>query len=454
MTLRWWRSLAVASAALLAAAAPVGAAPPAPDGGDVYVGTTDSGQTVRFLVTRQGTRIGDFSFGNLPAECGHYDASMAGFFRVRPGGRFRDFGEIPSGGSEHVTVEGRLRGGRASGTVIGSSRVDCLSTQERWRARRVRVPEIATRSRLRAGPRLAGSRVVWGEQRDRPQLLLLGGGARRSRVVARLARATGLSASPDAIAFARDGLPHAGPLLGPFPKLSGCPSDTFAAGPAPSVDGGRVLYEEVCEGVPQLRLRDLSSGSDVLLARWRVPSVGLRLAGDFIAAINVDLVYVFRRSALHGQLIEGTAGAAYTARRPALADDFDLQRDGKLVVKPLLGASEGALEWYSPSEPQPHVVGSWEASHPLIEGDRIVYRVRDPSDSSISGTWIEVASLNGESFGLATFSRGPRWRSELVGGLDFNGTRVTFASRTRRLPRGRYSPVRIETLPIGGENGS
>ena len=386
----------------------------------VYVGSTQSGQTVRLVVS--DARVGDMTFGALPTSCIPFDAFVNGFVRLRPGGRFHAFFEIPSG-SEFVTVDGRLQGGTASGTVKTTSPNDCQNTSEPWSARRVRTPLAA--GRLEAGPALAGVEPVWGERRGQRLLVRKAGGdSILFRTRARGARLTGLSTSALGIGLSLDKRQFFGPLAGPLTRIAGCRQ------PSPAVDGSLALYQtsQPCGSKSDLRLRDLSTGSDTLVEQLGFPATDLRLAGSFAAMAHADRIDVVDRS---------TGATVISAPRPRLGD-FDIQSDGKLAlsrpVKKPLCRSCLRIEWYSPAEPRPHIAdipwrvlprGLW------IEQDRVAYVARERSVTSV-----RVSGLADSGFTLATVSRG-----RLVGDVAFDGTHAAFAWRPAR------GAARIEVLP-------
>jgi hypothetical protein len=388
----------------------------------VYVGSTQSGQTVRFVVG--GARVGDMTFGSLPTACAHFDAFVNGFVRLRPTGRFHAFFEVPSG-SEFVTVNGRLRSGTASGTVGTTSPDDCRVTSERWSARRLRIPLVA--GQLDGGPALAGVQPVWGERRGHRLLVRERQASGRDSILFRTrtgAGRAGLSASALAIGLSLGKSQWFGPLAGPLTRIAGCRQ------PRPAVDGPLVLYQtsDPCGSKSELRLRDLSSGSDTLVERLAAPATALRLAGRFAAIAHVGRIDVVDRS---------TGTTVISAPRPRLRD-FDIQSDGKLalsrpVKKPLCRTCL-RIEWYSPAEPRPHIAdvpwrvvprGLW------IEQDRIAYVARERSVTSI-----RVSGLADSGFTLATLSHG-----RLVGDVAFDGTHTAFAWRPAR------GATRIEVLP-------
>jgi hypothetical protein len=386
----------------------------------VYEGSTQSGQTVRFVVS--GDRVGDMSFGSLPTECGHFDAFVNGFVPLRTSGRFHVFFEIPSG-SEFVTVGGHLGGGRAGGTVATTSPDDCMDTSESWSARRVRTPVVA--GRLEAGPQLAGARPAWGERRGQRLLVRESGGATVFRSRAGAGPLAGLQASAGGIGFSLGKSQYFGPSGGSLTRIPGCRQ------PSPALDGLLVLYQtsHPCGGESALHLRDLSSGSDTVIARLRSPPTALRLAGGFAAMAYAGRVDV----------IDLASGTTVISAPRTPVGDFDIQADGKLALSRLPGHAicRGCLrvEWYSPAEPRPHVADvPWRVSPRglWIEQDRIAYVAREQSVTSI-----RVSGLNDSGFTLATLSEG-----RLEGRIAFDGAHAAFAWRPAR------GPTRVEVLPV------
>jgi hypothetical protein len=80
-----------------------------------------------------------------------------------------------------------------------------------------------------------------------------------------------------------------------------------------------------------------------------------------------------------------------------------------------------------------------------IARDRIAYVARETGLTAI-----RVVTLADRQRTVAVFSRGRTVRHELIGGLDFDGSRITFASRSSRRIRGRWrrGRVRIELMEL------
>ena len=467
------RTLMCLCAAMLCllAIAPAATAKPL-DG--VYAGQTAAGTPVRFLVWGGGTRVGDFSFGRLPTPCGGWDAYVPYDSRVR-GARFSAEGEAPTG-SERVSATGRfLSRSRASGTFGYSSRVDGCSTQARWTARR--VPTLVTARRLEAGPVLAGPGAAWAEGPGSPQLgprtrqlrpkrgrrwtVRVGGGRlagrwRRARTVFSTPLASepfaGLSGSSEALAFRAGSRAYAGPASGrrPYRRLPGAV--------IPAVDGTLALYERPgTGGAPaEIRTQSVEAGpgsQETTVARHTLSGIeGLRLAGAW-AAVAGERIYVLPRAASAPPLLDEVgvpAGVAYAVAAPGNGG-FDLASDGKLAVtRPITrrdcAGCSFSIEWYSPSETSPHAleVGPIGRPNVKIERDRIAYVANKYGHAAI-----RVATFDGRDQTVAVFSLSRGVRHELVGDFDFDGERLTFASRTSRRVRGRWRRGRVRIEVVG-----
>ena len=226
----------------------------------------------------------------------------------------------------------------------------------------------------------------------------------------------------------------------------------------PAADGNSVLYASPQAGPTpgEVRVRDVrdpSGSSDRIVARHTLDRIdGLRLAGSW-AAVRAGRVFVVPRgSAVPPILDEGAMppGVPYVVDIPATGG-FDLASDGKLVVtRPVTrpGCPRCfAIEWHSPTQPAAHpLVGPPAArSDVAIARDRIAYVARDTGLTAI-----RVTTLGDRERTVAVFSRSRTIRHELIGNLDFDGDRLTFASRSSRRIRGRWrvGRVRIELVQL------
>src|SRR4029453_8615253 len=95
-----------------------------------------------------------------------------------------------------------------------------------------------------------------------------------------------------------------GKLGGSLTRIAGCRQ------PSPALDGSLVLYQRSssCDSGAELHVRDLSNGSDTVLARLRSAASELRLAGRFAAVAHADRIDVLDRAA-GGASVISTAAA-------------------------------------------------------------------------------------------------------------------------------------------------
>lgn len=301
---------------------------------------------------------------------------------------------------------------------------------------------------LVAGPALAGSRVVWGEQRDGLSVLRAWPDASSLWQSASSWFSGSLAGSPALVAFSRsyDGCPGrpgvvcpvetqtvAGPPRGalrPLAPAERC-SATGARRPL-AASGPLVAFLEL--GCDSSRAKvTVHDGARVVLQRGGATCCDVSLAGSYLASRSGGSVEVLdlrtRRLAYRADAPSGEPIAA-----------FDVQADGKLAL--VLGpAPDGgaALAWRAPGAAALHrlqlrVLLSPQGPAVRLVGDRIVAVVAGARSTSR----LVVADLQGRLHVLARFAA----PVERAGDIDADRDRVTWASR-------RITSTRVDCPPPG-----
>jgi hypothetical protein len=312
------------------------------------------------------------------------------------------------------------------------------------------------------GPVLHGNSVVWGTgsiEGGEPvePIRIFGarpGGSPRLLHELPMARNRpeslgGLAGSPDAVAFDRGwdicfppdygscGQSGADVRVGAqnrrFHVLEPTGRNCAAWGPDP--DGTRVAFVESCAGpcpCGQLGIDDVNDSKPPrILARSWEGFEQVRLAGNYVAGSTWEEISVH----------DLETGRKITYRLPfpvpphigpqgVFVGDrfqFDLQADGKAVA--VWGSGEETkTAWFSPEEPDAHALPLrtlFDSNTPAIAmrlaGDRIAFERKLGQAKSE----LVIADLGGKIEHIASFDR-----SHLrVGGFDFDGKRLTWASQ-------------------------
>jgi hypothetical protein len=204
----------------------------------------------------------------------------------------------------------------------------------------------------------------------------------------------------------------------------------------PDVDGARVAFVESCAGpcpCGRLGVDDVADAKPprILRRSWE-GFEEVRLAGNYVAGSTWEEIFVHDletgrkityRPPLPVPFHIGPQGAQVGDRF-----QFDIQADGKAVAVWGYGEETGTA-WFSPEEPEAHAL----PLHPFFDpnvpaiairlaGDRIAYERKSGHEKSE----LVVADLGGKKIEqVASFDR----RHRRVGGFDFDGKRLTWASQ-------------------------
>jgi hypothetical protein len=297
-----------------------------------------------------------------------------------------------------------------------------------------------------SGPVLGGDRVVWAEQfpvgtwRVRSAPLGHARSATDSKVYSPGSADSGrlaLAASPshiavsanlydcpgedcDLITLVRDQLAIRTDR-GPFEVLEDCPgggcSPDVCNDPVrwvPALSGHILAYNgDPCATDGTVVWRDLAPAADhsphTIAARAAtMAAAGRYLAWTYYTDPETQRVVVYDRvadaEAYHVEILP----AQFAPTR------IDVQADGKV-----LWVNRNRLEWASAAEPSAHRVSSGWFVDPRIAGDRVAF-VRPDFGRGRSAA--RVLDLDGERIASTAVDG-------LAGGLDFDGTRVTFGSQ-------------------------
>jgi hypothetical protein len=305
---------------------------------------------------------------------------------------------------------------------------------------------------LLAGPVLAGQGVAWSESSGAAEAVFMwpGRGSAAPVYKSTVDSISELDGSRILLAFSRSypGCPPspsyvcpqlndalAGPLPGPFHPLM-TPRSCFLPLPnSMDVDGSVVGFVRPdCKGdLLKLVVRDLGKGRRTTVVHETPVSAsccsGVRVAGRFAAWLEQRAAVVYDRVAGR-ELYRARLGS-----QPVL--DFDLQRDGKLVLA--LGPSDitapSTVAWVSPTRPKLHVLPSHgHATRVEVGLDRIVLL----SSAAATRNELIVSDLAGRARTIARFR--PPLHS--TGAFDFDGTRLTWASD-------RITSSRVDCPPPG-----
>ena len=310
------------------------------------------------------------------------------------------------------------------------------------------------------GPVLHGNSVVWGTgsiEGGEPvePIRIFGarpGGSPRLLHELPMARNRpeslgGLAGSPDAVAFDRGWDICFPPDYGSCSQ-SGAdvrvgaknrrfhmlePAGQNCAAWGPDVDGTRVAFVESCPGpcpCVQLGIDDVADAKppQILFRSWDFEQV--RLGGNYVAGSTWEEIFVHdletgRKIAYRPPLVPLRIGPQ--AREIGDRFQFDIQADGKAVA--VWGFGEKTkTAWFSPEEPDAHALPLrpfFDSNSPAIAirlaGDRIAFERKFGHGKSE----LVVADLGGKIERVASFDRtNPR-----VGGFDFDGKRLTWASQ-------------------------
>jgi hypothetical protein len=294
---------------------------------------------------------------------------------------------------------------------------------------------------LKAGPVLAGQRVIWAQ--DAPGKVLavrsapVGGGS-ATTVGTFTAGGRGqyarLVASDSTLAAETFSAPNsysvdvnvfAGPASGPLDHLErDCPGSVRYPRSI-DVSGTRVFFVS-CDGRSGI-VRDLATG-----AEQQVPAApqGLRLAGHFAAWVETNPSYRIVVYDLDADATSFTITlAALHGERP---DDLDLQEDGKLALayRVIDLARETGFErvaWASPAEPRLHVVPvSGVGAYRLrITGDRIGFDRIPRGSGPFVRSEVGVSDLSGHTRLIGTGGGDDDSEGDH---FDFDGRRVAWFS--------------------------
>jgi hypothetical protein len=282
---------------------------------------------------------------------------------------------------------------------------------------------------LAVGPVLAGSRPVWGERQ---------GSTFRVRTSARVLyeRTAGsvgvaleqVAASPQLVAVrlaitacaagSSCELSHPVELGSPDGTLSrelrerSCPGGALSIPESLDVSARVVVtsatYDVFCDPAARhLRRHVVVHGTttrQVADADVSMPTApaDVRAAGRFVAWSDLD----------RSRIVVYDLKARKTAYVAQVTDarGFDIQADGKLAV-----ADDGAVEWFAPASPTPHVLPLRSASAQVrIDGDRIAF-------VAAGGRRLVLWPIGGPARTVARFAR-------TTGDFDLSGNRMTWAT--------------------------
>jgi hypothetical protein len=276
---------------------------------------------------------------------------------------------------------------------------------------------------LDAGPVLAGNAVVWDERAADVHTLRLWTARTGAKTVyqANLDSIGALVGSQSTVAFTRG-------YSGACPSGSVCPqlNDTLAGAPngpfrrvgavrkcvSPFVDKQlAVARRTVVVFAPDCATTNLVVSVHELARERRATIIGrgrccggVRAAGRYVAwTSGPDTIRLYDRRLRRVVSTERPLGAELR--------DFDLQADGKIAA-----ATERGVLWQTPFDP---------GRRPIhLNADR----VRMAADKIVVGnrTELDLVSLAGRVRRLTRFAK----PVEPAGNLDFDGTRMTWATRT------------------------
>jgi hypothetical protein len=187
-----------------------------------------------------------------------------------------------------------------------------------------------------------------------------------------------------------------GPLAGPLRRLRRCDNRTVYGAQA-AAWGALGAYEDVCSSTERVAVRPLDdrSARPTFVA---IRAVGrLDLTGNFLASGNRGRIRVFdwrdgrRAYAATAPFYDGDDDLFHAAA-------FELQPDGKLVALLRGRAGRCPVAWFSPEEPEPHVVGNASCSPGGVRmsDDRIAWL-------RAGGRALVASDLNGNVRTLARF---------------------------------------------------
>lgn len=201
-----------------------------------------------------------------------------------------------------------------------------------------------------------------------------------------------------------------------------CSEDGCSLAPAPDVSGQAVTLPYCAgHGLAWLTLVDYTPGAHDYKDEYTDAAYG-RIAGPIVAARLFDSVgrpgdQVAVRNWRTGDELYRTSADA--TRAP-----FDVQDDGTLAFAEYIDSPHDqiyGISWASPTEPTPRVV-AWVHGAPSalrIAGNRIAYMT---NSDTYPGSAVEVRNLDGKLLASAPAPTSP-------GGLDFDGSRVTWAEQ-------------------------
>jgi hypothetical protein len=313
------------------------------------------------------------------------------------------------------------------------------------------VPEGIPTAEPRAGPALAGPRVVWPAELDRYgfRLLTAPTGGTATQLLSIPAGPGGIVIPSLAASPQRTVLSYATGTRG---GRSGSPFEGRTILTL-SADGRRETLDESCSigSVPDLpRIVDVSadavvfprcgsSGRQGAFVRdysgpapvdQPVPgarTAGLRIAGRYVAWLDRTQGAPFTRPdiVVHDRL---TGTEAYRVPQAPLGElpSFDLQADGK-VAYASSGPGGWRVAWASPSEPRPHVLplAGREQYEVRIAGDRIGFMSGvQPCCGSVTLGEVGVSDLSGRARRVGDLAEGSLFTDD----FDFDGERVAWWS--------------------------
>ena len=325
---------------------------------------------------------------------------------------------------------------------------------------------------LVGGPELAGDRVAWAQTlaprrsfhlRDLVRTAAPGESVRT--VFRTRDRALGMfDAGPGYLAFdwsstrgaGRSGTeftpdPRGGPLEGPFQRLPSCRAPTFAEAlePLRTDISGSLLATATSEDCDSLRgdviLRDLATATAMPLA---LPGRVVAHFGEIALAGRYAAFGEFKPEDYSDAWVtvydwQSGTEVYRTRNLPLGVPSFDLNDDGTLAIAYLDEERDPSLrtsviDWYSVADPTPHrLPHRLRHSELRVAGDMILAEVKVRR-----GRELAVLDLGGGLTSVKRFALPGRTGALRLGGFDFDGERVAYASRRARRVRVRGKPRR------------